>query len=61
MNKSVVHQIDVKFHLLTDVLVHLMFMEHVEQLRSIGIINPTTRLHLVGSFYQIYGYACSLA
>jgi hypothetical protein len=27
--------------------------EHVEQLRNIGIINYTTRLHLVGSFYEI--------
>jgi len=26
--------------------------KHVEQLRNIGIINPTTRLHLVGSFYE---------
>jgi hypothetical protein len=26
----------------------------VEQLRNIGIINSTTRLHLVGSFYEIY-------
>jgi hypothetical protein len=28
--------------------------KHVEQLRNTGIINPTTRLHLVGSFYGIY-------
>ena len=28
--------------------------KHVEQLRNIGIINSTTRLHLVGSFYEIY-------
>jgi hypothetical protein len=27
--------------------------KHVEQLRNIGIINSTTRLHLVGSFYEI--------
>jgi len=27
---------------------------HVEQLRNIGIINSTTWLHLVGSFYKIY-------
>jgi hypothetical protein len=26
----------------------------VEQLRNTGIINSTTRLHLVGSFYEIY-------
>jgi hypothetical protein len=26
----------------------------VEQLRNIGIINSTTRLYLVGSFYEIY-------
>ena len=25
--------------------------KHVEQLRNIGIINSTTRSHLVGSFY----------
>jgi hypothetical protein len=30
--------------------------KHVEQLRNIGIINSTTRLHLVGSFYEIYYY-----
>ena len=29
--------------------------KHVEQLRNIGIINSTTRLHLVGSFYEIDG------
>ena len=28
--------------------------KHVEQLRNTGIINPTTRLHLVCSFYEIY-------
>jgi len=28
--------------------------KHVEQLRYIGIINTTTQLHLVGSFYEIY-------
>jgi len=28
--------------------------KHVEKLRNIGIINSTTRLHLVGSFYEIY-------
>ena len=28
--------------------------KHVEQLRNIGIINSTTRSHLVGSFYEIY-------
>jgi hypothetical protein len=28
--------------------------KHAEQLRKIGIINSTTRLHLVGSFYEIY-------
>jgi len=28
--------------------------KHVEPLRNIGIINSTTRLHLVGSFYKIY-------
>jgi len=28
--------------------------KHVEQLRNIGIINSTTRLHFVGSFYEIY-------
>jgi len=28
--------------------------KHVEQLRNTGIINSTTRLHLVGSFYMIY-------
>ena len=28
--------------------------KHVDQLRNIGIINSTTRLHLVGSFYEIY-------
>ena len=27
--------------------------KHVEQLRNTGIINSTTRLHLVGSFYEI--------
>jgi hypothetical protein len=28
--------------------------KHVEQLRNIGIINSTTRSHLVGYFYKIY-------
>ena len=28
--------------------------KHFEQLRNIGIINSTTRLHLVGSFYEFY-------
>jgi hypothetical protein len=28
-------------------------LKHVEQLRNIGIINSTTRLRLVGSFYEI--------
>ena len=28
--------------------------KHVEQLRNTGIINSTIRLHLVGSFYEIY-------
>jgi hypothetical protein len=28
--------------------------KHVEQLRDIGIINSTTWLHLVASFYEIY-------
>jgi hypothetical protein len=28
--------------------------KHVEQLRNIWIINSTTRLHLVGSFYEFY-------
>jgi len=28
--------------------------KHVEQLRNTEIINHTTRLHLVGSFYEIY-------
>ena len=28
--------------------------KHVEQLRNIEIINSTTRLHLVGSFYEFY-------
>jgi len=28
--------------------------KHVEQLRNIGIINATTRSHLVGYFYTIY-------
>ena len=28
--------------------------KHVEQLRNIGIINSTTRSHLVGYFYTIY-------
>ena len=28
--------------------------KHVEQLRNTGIINSTTRLHLAGSFYEIY-------
>ena len=30
--------------------------KHVEQLRNNGIINSTTRLHLVGSFYEMFGY-----
>jgi hypothetical protein len=28
--------------------------KHVKQLRNIGIINSTTRLHLGGSFYEFY-------
>jgi hypothetical protein len=28
--------------------------KHVEQLRNSGIINSVTRLHLVGSFYEMY-------
>jgi len=28
--------------------------KHAEQLRNIGIINSTTRLHLVGSFYEFF-------
>jgi hypothetical protein len=28
--------------------------KHVEQLRNIGILKSTIRLHLVGSFYEIY-------
>jgi hypothetical protein len=28
--------------------------KHVEQLRNIVIINSTTRLHVVGSFYEKY-------
>jgi len=32
--------------------------KHVEQLRNIGIINSTTRLHLVGSFYENYPAFC---
>jgi hypothetical protein len=32
----------------------LWFYTQVEQLRNIGIINSTTRLHLVGSFYEFY-------
>jgi len=28
--------------------------KHVQQLRNTGIINSTTRLYLVGSFYEIY-------
>ena len=28
--------------------------KHVEQLRNIGIINSTARLHLVSSFYEIF-------
>jgi hypothetical protein len=28
--------------------------KHVEQLSNIGIINYTTQMHLVGSFYEIY-------
>jgi len=31
-----------------------MSPKHDEQLRNTGIINSTTRLHLVGSFYEIY-------
>ena len=31
--------------------------KHVEKLRNIGIINSITQLHLVGSFYEIYGWA----
>jgi hypothetical protein len=27
-------------------------LKHVEQLRNIAIINSTTQLHLVGSFYE---------
>ena len=27
--------------------------KHAEQLRNTGIINSTTRSHLVGSFYEI--------
>jgi len=30
----------------------VLHLKHVEQLRNIGIINSTTRLHLVGSFYE---------
>jgi len=29
-------------------------LKHVEQLRNNGVINSTTRFHLVGSFYEIY-------
>jgi len=29
--------------------------KHVERLRHFGIINSTTRLHLVGSFYETIG------
>jgi len=32
-----------------------VLFENVEQLRNIGIINFTTRSHLVGYFYMIYG------
>jgi len=28
--------------------------KHVEQLRKVGIINSTTRLHLDGSSYEIF-------
>jgi len=28
--------------------------KHVEQLRNTGIINSATRLHLIGSFCEIY-------
>jgi len=28
--------------------------KHVEQLRNTGIINSTTQLHLVGSFYELF-------
>jgi hypothetical protein len=28
--------------------------KNVEQLRNIGVINSTTRLHLVGFFYETY-------
>ena len=28
--------------------------KHVEQLKNIGIISSSTRLHLVGSFYEFY-------
>jgi len=31
-----------------------LFINIKIQLRNIGIINSTTRLHLVGSFYEIY-------
>jgi hypothetical protein len=31
-----------------------MSPKHVEQLRNIGIINSTTRLRLVDSFYEIH-------
>jgi hypothetical protein len=30
--------------------------KHVEQLRNIGIINSTTQLHLVGSFYEMHSH-----
>jgi hypothetical protein len=36
--------------------------KHAEELRNIGIINFTTRLHLVGSFYEKFisvGQECS--
>ena len=32
--------------------------KNVEQLKNIGIINSTTRLHLVGSFYEMYNFGC---
>jgi hypothetical protein len=30
--------------------------KHVEQLRNIGVIHSSTRVHLVGSFYERYEY-----
>ena len=35
--------------------------KHVEQLRNIGIINSTTRLHLVGSSYEFYRFVSVVA